>query len=71
MKYQCFIIFLCFIINNCKTKEISNNSIVIANALLHTTFDSVSLIFPKEMGYKKDLRQLIYKIKTNNYNRHL
>lgn len=31
-------------------------------ALLLTTYDSVSIVYPKEMGYEKDFIQIIYKI---------
>jgi hypothetical protein len=33
-----------------------------APALLLTTYDSVSIVYPKEMGYEKDYLQVIYKL---------
>ena len=37
-----------------------------APALLLTTYDSISIVYPKEMGYEKDFLQIIYKITEQN-----
>ena len=63
------IILNSIILGNCnvtiQSQLMPNKTIIIANALLHTTFDTVSLIYPKEMGYKSDLKQKIFKIKND------
>lgn len=46
-----------------KPKEI-RTTLVMAPALLLTTSDTISLIYPKEMGYEKDFLHMIYKINS-------
>ena len=44
----------------------SNQDIVFVSALLLTTFDSISLVYPKEMGYDKDFVQIIFRFTAHN-----
>ena len=44
----------------------TGRTLTLAPALLLTTADSISLVYPKEMGYAKDFLHTIYKINNNN-----
>lgn len=46
--------------------ESGKTSLVLAPGLMLTTSDSISLIYPKELGYEKDFLHVIYKLNTNN-----
>lgn len=46
----------------------TTTTLVTAPALMLTTFDTISLIYPKEMGYEKDFLHVIYKIQNSNFN---
>ncbi len=46
----------------------TTTTLVTAPALMLTTFDTISLIYPKEMGYEKDFLHVIYKIQNTNSN---
>lgn len=52
------------------TRSVSNSKnkqhLMLAPALMLTTFDSISLIYPKELGYAKDFLHTIYKIDDGN-----
>lgn len=55
-----FILFVLFTLNLQTQQQIQ------APALLLTTYDSISIVYPKEMGYEKDFLQIIYKITEQN-----
>lgn len=70
-----FILIINVHFNNCKCvnsrfnlskKKLNATQNVIGTGLLHTLDDSVSLIYPKQLGYANHLKQKIYKIKNTS-----
>lgn len=49
-----------------KRHRFLKRQLMLAPALLLTTADSISLIYPKEMGYAKDFLHTIYKLKQSD-----
>lgn len=49
-----------------KRQRLSKRQLMLAPALLLTTADSISLIYPKEMGYAKDFLHTIYKLEQSD-----
>ena len=68
LKQLLLLSMLFFLQSNSATTTNSKNKhhLMLAPALMLTTFDSISLIYPKELGYAKDFLHTIYKIDTDN-----
>lgn len=62
IKLSLILIFLVNIVYLLPTSQQQNFIVLQAPALLLTTYDSVSIVYPKEMGYEKDFLQIIFKI---------
>lgn len=68
---QCIFLLLLFLISNqsSSVKCVENVLYEQATALLLTTLDSISLVYPKEMNYENDFLHIIFKLNnsSNNY----
>ena len=58
IQYKLLFVLIHFLILNSEVVFSSGPS----PALLLTTYDTVSIVYPKEMGYEKDFLQTVYKL---------
>ena len=56
--------FVYFVIATCRAYFARSNT-VMAPALILTTSDTISLVYPKEMGYEKDYLHIIFKLTSS------